>query len=62
MLNVYGEHFYETAEPEERAALALAAGYTPLEYAIMSEGFSLRELMQALRALEAYGLRRLRVC
>lgn len=55
LLNVYGEHFYETAEPEERAALALAAGYTPLEYAIMSEGFSLRELMQALRALEAYG-------
>ena len=54
LLNVYGEHFYKTASPKERAVLATAAGYTPLEYEIMGEGFSLRELMQALKALEAH--------
>ena len=53
LLGVYGEHFFETATPEERAAFAIAIGYTPLEYEIMGEGFSLRELMQALKALEA---------
>ena len=53
LLNVYGRHFYKTASPEERAVLAVAAGHTPLEYEIMGEGFSLRELMQALKALEA---------
>src|SRR5262249_8579880 len=42
LLNVYGEHFYKTASPKERAVLAIAAGYTPLEYEIMGEGFSLR--------------------
>jgi hypothetical protein len=52
LLNVYGEHFYKTASPEERAVLAVASGYTPLEYEIMGEGFSLRELMRALRAFE----------
>ena len=54
LLNVYGGHFYKTASPKERAVLAIAAGYTPLEYEIMGEGFSLRELMQALKALEAH--------
>ena len=54
LLNVYGEHFYKTASPKERAVLAAAVGYTPLEYEIMGEGFSLRELMQALKALEAH--------
>jgi len=54
LLNVYGEHFYKTASPKERADLAIAVGYTPLEYEIVGEGFSLRELMQALKALEAH--------
>jgi hypothetical protein len=45
LLNVYGEHFYKTASPEERAVMAVATGHTPLEYEIMGEGFSLRELM-----------------
>jgi hypothetical protein len=54
LLGVYGEHFFKTATPEERAALATAIGYTPLEYEIMGEGFSLRELMQALKTLEVY--------
>jgi hypothetical protein len=53
LLKVYGRHFYKTASPEERAVLAVAIGYTPLEYEIMGEGFSLRELMQALKAFEA---------
>src|SRR5262249_18540010 len=39
---------------EERAAFAIAIGYTPLEYEIMGEGFSMRELMQALKTLEVY--------
>jgi hypothetical protein len=54
LLGVYGEHFFKTATPEERAAFAIAIGRTPLEYEIMGEGFSLRELMQALKALEAH--------
>jgi hypothetical protein len=54
LLGVYGEHFFKTAAPEERAALAIAIGYTPLEYEIMGEGFSLRELMQALKTLEVH--------
>jgi hypothetical protein len=54
LLGVYGEHFFKTATPDERAALATAIGYTPLEYEIMGEGFSLRELMQALKTLEVY--------
>jgi hypothetical protein len=54
LLSVYGEHFFKTATPEERAALATAIGYTPLEYEIMGEGFSLRELMQALKTLEVH--------
>jgi hypothetical protein len=54
LLSVYGEHFFKTATPEERAAFAIATGRTPLEYEIMGEGFSLRELMQALKALEAH--------
>jgi hypothetical protein len=41
LLSVYGEHFFKTATPEERAALATAIGYTPLEYEIMGEGFFL---------------------
>jgi hypothetical protein len=53
VLNAYGKHFYKTASREERAVLAVATGYTPLEYEIMCEGFSLRELMQALKAFEA---------
>ena len=54
LLNVYGEHFFKTATLEERAAFAIAIGYSPLEYEIMEEGFSLRELMQALKTLEIY--------
>jgi hypothetical protein len=54
LLGAYGEHFFETATLEERAALAIAIGYTPLEYQVMGEGFSLRELMQALKTLEAH--------
>jgi hypothetical protein len=54
LLSVYGEHFFKTATPDERAAFAIAIGRTPLEYEIMGEGFSLRELMQALKALEAH--------
>jgi hypothetical protein len=42
LLGVYGEHFSKTATPEERAALAIAIGYTPLEYEIGGEGFSLQ--------------------
>jgi hypothetical protein len=54
LLGVYSEHFSKTATPEERTALAIAIGYTPLEYEIMGEGFSLRELMQALKTLEVH--------
>jgi hypothetical protein len=54
LLNVYGEHFFKTATLEERAAFAIAIGYTSLEYEIMGEGFSMRELMQALKTLEVY--------
>ena len=39
LLGVYGEHFFKTATPEERAALAIAIGYTPLEYEIMGKVF-----------------------
>src|SRR5262249_48313942 len=52
LLNVYGEHFFRTATLEERAAFAIAVGHSPLELEIMEEGFSLRELMQALKTLE----------
>jgi hypothetical protein len=54
LLGAYGEHFFKTATPEERAGFAIAIGHTPVEYEIMGEGFSLRELMQALKALEAH--------
>jgi hypothetical protein len=53
LLSVYGEHFYKTASPEERAAYAIAMGCTPLEYEIRAEGFSMRELMQALKTIDA---------
>lgn len=49
LLDVYGKHFFKTTTPEERAAFAITTGHTPLEYEIMSEGFSMRELMQALK-------------
>jgi hypothetical protein len=42
-------HFFKTATADERAALATALGATPVEYEIRTEGFSLRELMQALK-------------
>jgi hypothetical protein len=48
-LEVYSEHFFKTATADERAALATALGYSSLEYEIRSEGFSMRELMQALK-------------
>ena len=48
-LDDYCEHFFKTATSEERAAFAIAIGYTPLEYEIMERGFSLRQLMQALK-------------
>jgi hypothetical protein len=54
LLRVYGEHFYETASSKERAAVAIAVGYSPIEYEIINEGFSLRELMQALKTLGAH--------
>jgi hypothetical protein len=54
LLNVYVEHFFKTATPEERAAFAIAGGYTPVEFEITMEGFSMRELMQAVKKLEAY--------
>jgi hypothetical protein len=54
LLGAHGEHFFKTATPKERAAFAIAIGRTPLEYEIMGEGFSLRDLMQALKALEAH--------
>ena len=62
LLNVYGEHFYKTASPKERADLAIATGHTPLEYEIMGEGFSLRELMQALKVWKPITVRRPRIC
>jgi hypothetical protein len=34
LLGVYGQHFFKTATPEERAAFAIAIGRTPLEYEI----------------------------
>ena len=52
--NLTSAYFYKTASPKERADLAIATGHTSLEYEIMGEGFSLRELMQALKALEAH--------
>jgi hypothetical protein len=56
LLDDYCEHFFKTATSEERAAFAIAIGYTPLEYEIMERGFSLRQLMQALKFLEGkYG-------
>jgi hypothetical protein len=53
LLAVYGEHFYRTTSPEERATFAIAIGSTPLEYEIKGEGFSMRELMQALKTFDA---------
>jgi hypothetical protein len=52
LLAVYGRHFFETSTPEERAAIAVALGYTPIEYEIMGGGFSMRELMGALRIIQ----------
>ena len=52
LLNVYGEHFYKTASPKERAVMAIAVGYTPLEYEIINEGFSLR---RADASVEGFG-------
>jgi hypothetical protein len=52
LLDVYGKHFFKTATPEERTAFAITIGYTPLEYEIMGEGFSMRELMQALKIFD----------
>jgi hypothetical protein len=52
LLAVYGKHFFKTATPEERAAFAITIGRTPLEYEIMGEGFSMRELMQALKIFQ----------
>jgi hypothetical protein len=53
LLDVYGEYFYRTTSPEERATFAIAIGSTPLEYEIKAEGFSMRELMQALKTFDA---------
>jgi hypothetical protein len=52
LLDVYGKHFYKTATPKERAAFAITTGHTPIEYEIMGEGFSMRELMQALKIFQ----------
>jgi hypothetical protein len=51
-VKIYSEHFFKTATTDERAVLASALGYSPLEYEIRSEGFSMRELMQALKILD----------
>lgn len=49
VLEIYSKHFFKTATADERAALASALGMTPIEYEIRTEGFSMRELMQALK-------------
>jgi hypothetical protein len=50
-IDIYSEHFFKTATADERAALATALGATPVEYEIRTEGFSMRELMQALKIM-----------
>jgi len=49
VVELYSEHFFNTATADERAALAASLGATQVEYEIRTEGFSLRELMQALK-------------
>jgi hypothetical protein len=49
VLRVYSEHFFNTATADERAAMGTALGFSPVEYEIRTEGFSMRELMQALK-------------
>jgi hypothetical protein len=51
-LKAYSKHFFKTANGDERAALATALGYSSLEFEIRSEGFSMRELMQALKIFD----------
>jgi hypothetical protein len=43
---------FRTATPEERSTDAIAVGYTPLECEVIRDGFSMRELMQALKRIE----------
>jgi hypothetical protein len=49
LLEVYDEHLRRTTTFREREEIAIALGYTPVEFKISEEGFSLRELMQALK-------------
>jgi hypothetical protein len=49
LLEVYDEHLHRTTTFTEREEIAIALGYTPVEFKIREEGFSLRELMQALK-------------
>jgi hypothetical protein len=51
-LKVYSKHFFKTATADERAALATALGYSSLEFEIRSEGFSMREQLQALKIFD----------
>jgi hypothetical protein len=52
VLEIYSDHFFKTATTDERAVLASALGCSSLEYEIRSEGFSMRELMQALKIFD----------
>jgi hypothetical protein len=48
-LEAYDEHLRRTTTFRERKEIAIALGYTSVEFKIREEGFSLRELMQALK-------------
>ena len=52
LLDVYGRHLYSTTTASEREQLAIAAGYTPFQFKIREEEFSLRELMQAIKLFD----------
>lgn len=52
LLEVYDRHLHRTSTAEERREIAIAVGYTPVQFKVKEEGFSLRELMQALKFLD----------
>jgi hypothetical protein len=52
LLKVYDAYLHRTTTAEERQRIAIAAGCTPIEFKIREEGFSLRELMQALKLFD----------
>jgi hypothetical protein len=49
LLEAYDEHLRRTVTFREREEIAIALGYTSVEFKFKEEGFSLRELMQALK-------------